>query len=596
MGLMPNPKLRRTFLASAFVALAGIGTGCGPAPEPGGNSARPKVGTASVARADWFENITGRTGVRFLHQAGTNFFMPDQVGSGIVVFDYDRDGRLDLYFVQNAATHAPAGNALFHQEAGGGFRDVSVGSGADLRGPGMGAIAGDLNNDGLPDLVVTEYGATRLLLNRGGGHFEAQPRSSGVDNPRWAAPASFLDYDRDGWLDLVVGNYVDYDPTQVCHDVQGRRDFCAPAAFAPTVTRLWRNVTGTPGAAPRFEEVTERSGLTKSPGVALGLVCADFDGDGWPDIFCADDGRPNRLFVNRRDGTFGEEAVARGLALDAMGRTAANMGVAFADVDRDGLGDLFVTHLTEEFHSLFRQDRRGLFVDAVAQAGLQNQGWRGTGFGTVIADFDLDGHPDLGFVNGMVRRFLPAQSPVLEGVSPWWAAYAQRAQLFAGEGGGKFREVTAANPAFCGQSMVGRSLAVADLDEDGAPDLIVGNTGGPVQIYRNVAARRGHWLALRLIDPAAGGRDAIGAEAVVVGAMGGAVPPPTLSASRWWAVLQPSTSYLVSNEPRLRFGLGEVTAVDAIEVRWPDGSKEEFPGGAVDRLLELSKGSGKRLP
>ena len=531
----------------------------------------------------WFADITEASGIRFTHRTGTNYDMPDQVGSGIALLDFDQDGRLDVYCVQDGRGGAGGRNQLFHQEADGRFHDVSAGSGADLAGRGMGAIAGDIDNDGLPDLVVTEYGAVRLLHNLGGGRFEEIAAGAGIDDPRWAAPASFIDFDRDGWLDLVVGNYVDHDPTQVCHDAQGRQDFCAPAAFAPTSTRIWRNVTGRRGAAPRFEDRTEVSGLTRAPGVALGLVCADLDGDGWPDIFCADDGRANRLFINQRDGTFREEAALRGLAFNAMGRPAANMGTAFADCDGDGLGDLFVTHLTEEFHSFFRQDQRGLFSDSVARSGLQDAGWRGTGFGAVFADLDADGWPDLAQVNGLVRRATPGQTPVGAGVDPWWGRYAQRAQLFVNDGTGRFRDISAANPAFSGEALVGRSLAVGDLDGDGAPDLVTGNLGGPVGVHRNVVPARGHWLKLRLVDPAAGGRDAIGAEAVVVA--GG---------RRHWALLQPATSYLSSHEPALHIGLGKDPGYATVEVSWPDGTKERFAGGAADASVVLRKGTGTR--
>jgi hypothetical protein len=531
--------------------------------------------------ADWFEDITARSGVAFHHVAGTNYFMPDSIGSGIALFDYDNDGRLDLFLVQDGGPDSGARHRLFHQEANGTFRDASEGSGLDVAGRGMGVFAGDVNNDGLPDLLLTEYGGVRLFQNLGGGKFRDVTREAGLDNPRWAVPASFCDLDRDGWLDLVVGNYVDYDPTQVCHDRQGRQEFCAPQAFGGTVTRIWRNRTGQPGATPRFEDVTERSGVTRAPGAALGLVCADFDGDGWPDVLCADDGRPNRLFLNRRDGTFREEAAARGLAFNAMGATAANMGVALGDVDGDGWPEVFITHLTEEFHSLFRQGPRGVFADQVARAGLQEGGFRGTGFGTVLADFDRDGHPDLALANGLVRRLTPGQTPVADGVDPWWGRYAQKAQLFANDGAGRFRDISPASSSLCGQAMVGRSLAVGDLDNDGAPDLVLAGIGGPVRILHNVAPARGHWVKLRLLDPRHGNRDAIGAEVSV-----------RCGARQWWGMVQPASSYLASNDPAVLLGVADATRVDSVEVRWPDGPSETFKDVALDRATTLQAGAG----
>ena len=556
-----------------FAACAVILMGCDKPPAP--------AAVASAGAPQWFTDITAQSGLSFTHLAGTNYFMPDQVGSGVALLDYDNDGRLDVYFVQNGGTNPAARNQLFHQQADGSFKNVSAGSGLDIAGRGMGAFAGDVNNDGLPDLLVTEYGAVRLFQNTGGGKFKDVTADAGIDNPRWAAPASFLDYDRDGWLDIVVGNYVDYDPTHGCKDVQGQQDFCAPKPFAPTATRLWRNATKLAGSTPRFEDRSEASGLFRVPGVALGLVGADFDGDGWPDIFCADDGRPNRLFINQRNGTFTEEAAQRGLAFTAMGATAANMGTAFADVDGDGWGDVFVTHLSEEFHSLYKQGPRGVFADQIAGLGLQQQSWRGTGFGTVLADFNQDGAPDLISANGLVRRMLKNQTPVAPGVNPWWARYAQKSQLFVNERG-QFRDLSPTQIALSGEAMVARSLAVGDLDNDGAPDLIVGNVGGPARVLRNAVPHRGHWLKLRLLLPQQGNRDAIGAEAVI-----------SAGGKRHWAVLQPATSYLVSNDPALHFGLGAATALDSIAVLWPDGVKETFAGGAVDRLLVLKKGGGK---
>ena len=538
--------------------------------------------SARSSDAEWFSDITAKSGLQFTHVAGTNYFMPDQVGSGVALFDFDNDGRLDVYLVQNGGTNSTARNQLFHQEADGSFKNVSAGSGLEVAARGMGPIAGDVNNDGLADVVVTEYGAVRLFQNLGSGKFREVTRDAGLDNPRWAAPASFIDYDRDGWLDLVVGNYLDYDPTHVCHDVRGQQDFCGPKAYGDTSTRLWRNKTQTAGAAPVFEDRTEASGIFRSPGVALGLLCADLDGDAWPDIFCSDDGRPNRLFINKHNGTFTEEAAARGIAFNAMGATAANMGTAFADVDGDGLGDIFVTHLMDEFHSLFKQGPRGVFADQIAAAGLQKQSWRGTGFGAVFADFNSDGAPDLAFANGLVRRIFAGQTPVAEGLNPWWAPYAQKAQLFVNEGSGKFRDISPAQRALSGFAMVGRSLAVGDLDNDGATDLVLCSAAGPARVLRNTVPNRGHWLKLRLLLPRQGNRDAIGAEAVV-----------NAGGRKHHSLLQPATSYLASNDPALHFGLGAATSVDSIEVLWPDGTKETFSGGPADKLLVLRKGDGK---
>jgi hypothetical protein len=571
--------MRRFTIGIVFLSLAGgvvSGLAClhsAPAgPAPG---------------AAWFEDVTERVGVDFVHDAGPvgDYFMPQQVGSGAALFDFDGDGLLDLFLLQNGGPNG-AKNRLYKQTADHRFVDVSAGSGLDFAGYNMGVAVGDVNNDGLPDVLVTQYGAVRLFLNQGDGKFKDVTEEAGLIDHAWATSAAFFDYDRDGRLDLVVVNYVDYDPTWPCYGSGGVRDYCAPKTFHGRVSRLFHNVSpvagqGTDARIPavRFEDVTESSGLGARPGPGLGVVCADFDGDGYPDIFIADDGAANQLWINQKNGTFKEEAVRRGVAYDGMGKTQAGMGIALGDVNGDGLFDLYVTHLTEEGNTLWRQGPRGLFHDDTATAGLTASTWRGTGFGALLADFDNDGALDLAIANGRVS----AHAPDDQSLGPFWSKYGDRNQLFAGDGRGRFRDVSGDNPALCGRFNVARGLAQGDFDGDGAQDLLLTTIAGPARLLRNVAPRRGHWLRVRTLDPALH-RDALGAEVRV--RAGGQTRVAWIHAAE---------SYLCSSEPVAAFGLGACDRVDSIEVLWPDGSRaaETFPGGPADRALVLRRGEGR---
>jgi enediyne biosynthesis protein E4 len=578
-----GPSRPSLFLFGALLAACCLlGVSCRPPPADDEPSAPP-----------WFRDVTEECGLRFVHDAGPTggYFMPQIMGSGAALFDFDNDGRLDVYLLQNGGPDSRSTNRLFRQEADGRFKDVSAGSGLDVAGYGMGAAVGDVNNDGRPDVLVTEYGRLRLFLNNGDGTFTDVTKEAGLGSVAWGTSACFFDYDRDGWLDLVVVNYLDYSPSRPCGDAR-KPDYCHPNAFGGTVARLYHNLgplqgknegRGAKAAAPvRFEDVTLKSGLGRLPGPGLGVVCADFDGDGWPDIFVANDSKPNHLWINQKDGTFKEEAVLRGLAYNALGRAQANMGVALGDVSGGGRFDLYVTHLTEETNTLWRQGPRGLFRDETAAAGLAGSRWRGTGFGTVLGDFDHDGALDLAVVNGRVARSAaPPAGDFPPDLAPFWRDYAERNQLFANEGGGRFRDVSPENKPFCGTAAVARGLACGDLDGDGALDLLVTTVAGPARLYRNVAPNRGHWLLVRALDPALK-RDAYGA--VVTVRAGG---------RRWRRWVNPGSSYLCSNDPRAHFGLGPAERVDAVEVLWPDGSAEVFPGGAADRVVVLRKGEGK---
>jgi hypothetical protein len=543
----------------------------GSAPAPAGEGADEPA---------WFVDATERLGLDFVHDAGPTgtYFLPQITGSGAALFDYDGDGRLDLLLLQGGGPDSPARNRLYHQEEDGHFRDVSAGSGLDFAGFCTGVAVGDVNNDGLPDVLIALYGGVRLFLNRGAGRFEDVTRRSGLQTSRWATSAAFLDYDRDGRLDLVVAHYIEYDASHQCRDLRRERDYCRPQVFPDCVTQLYRNVGR--GEDVRFEDVTTRSGLGSRPGPGLGVICADFDGDGWPDILIANDGKANHLWINQHDGTFKEEAVERGLAFDGQSMARANMGIAAGDVDGNGLFDVFITHLTEEKHTLWLQERRGFFTDGTGVTRAAPADGRGTGFGTVMADFNHDGALDIAVANGRVARQPQARS----GGGSFWADYAENNQLLANDGRGHFREVSRSNPALCRVAGVWRGLAVGDVNGDGAPDLLVTAVGGPARLLLNVAPARGHWLIARAFDPGLH-RDAYGAE-VVVEAAG-------RRQLRW---VNPGSSYQCSNDPRTHFGLGKADRYDRIEVRWPDGSAETFPGGRADRVVTLDKGKGKRVP
>jgi hypothetical protein len=549
-----------------------------------GQSTVPTAADAEDKGVAWFEDVTAALGLDFVHDTGPTgtYFMPQSTGSGCA-FLYDGDGSLYIYLLQLGGPQGKK-NQLFKQQANGTFKDVSASSGLDIAGYCTGVTVGDVNNDGLPDVVVTQYGGIKLFLNLGGGRFEDVTEEAGLTNPSWGMSAALFDYNRDGWLDLVVVNYLDYDAKRDCVSAQGAKEFCGPHSIAPRSSKLYKNggpraaADGKAAARVTFEDVSVASGIGRLPGPGLGIACADFNGDGWPDILVANDGQPNRLWINQRDGTFKDEAASRGAGYTVLGTAYAGMGVAIGDVAGTGMFDLFVTHLDLETHTLWRQGPPGQFRDKTGAAGLMTNRWRGTGFGTLMADFDLDGALDLAVVNGRIKSGGKATATGLG----FWETYAERNQLFANDGHGKFRDVSPANAAFCGGWNVGRGLACADINNDGAPDLLVTTAGGPARLFRNVAPNRGNWLTVRALDPKLK-RDAYGAEVRV-----------RAGTQTWLRLIQPAHSYLSSNTPLALLGLGKTQRIDAIDVTWPDGSPpERFDGGAVNRLLVLRKGEGR---
>ncbi len=537
-------------------------------------------------------DITSTTGLQFVHDVGPldEFHMPQIMGSGAALWDYNGDGLLDILLIGGGPLVAPPDSEtppistrLYRQQSDGQFVDVTEQSGIVTRGYGMGIAIGDIDNDGDLDLYLTQYGRDQLFENQGDGTFRDITEEAGINNPQWATAASFVDYDQDGWLDLFVVNYVDYLPGSICEDAKGRRDYCGPESFPGTVDRLYRNRGAEPDG-PRFQDVTVTSGLAAHAGKGLGMMCRDFTGDHRPDIYVANDMEENVLWIQQPDGTFINEALLRGAAVNRMGEAEASMGVALGDFDDDGFDDMLLTHLSGETNTLYLGDGTGQFVDYSSQSGLAAPSRPFTGFGVVCMDLEHDGDLDVVLVNGRVKRGPPAKR--LD-ASEFWRDYAEPNHVYRNVGQGKFQlEIWSGSEAFTAPVEVSRALVAGDIDNDGDLDLLVSNCGGPARLYRNDSKKAGHWLMIRAVDPELR-RDAYGAIITV-----------RAGERTWVRQVNPSASYLSSHDVRVHIGLGNVDHYDSITVDWPrpGGDLEEFPGGAVDRSIVLERGQGTREP
>ena len=564
-----------------FVAVIGLGTAIKF------DGASPPAKTQS----NIFVDATEASGVHFVHTNGMKgeYYFAEVIGSGVAVFDYDNDGRPDI-LVLNGTALGEANNSspgsscsarLFHNEMNVGerdadtvtFKDVTEKSGLCPGGYGMGVAIGDYDNDGYLDVFITQFaGSNRLFRNQGDGTFRDITTTAGVaGNGRWGASASFFDYDRDGFLDLYVANYVDYSVTDTrkCYNFTSARDYCAPVAFRPVPGILYHNLgNGT------FEDVSIKSGITKAYGNGLGVIAADLNGDGWPDLFVSNDGNPNQLWINQKDGTFRNEAPERGVAVSIDGAAEAGMGVDIADVGGTGNEDIFVTHLSHEKATLYRNlGPSGQFEDASALAGLYVATTPYTGFGTAFLDYDNDGWLDIVIANGAVHLIedqVRAHDPF---------PLHQTKQLLRNLGNGRFEDVsTKAGDAFA-LSEVGRGLAIADLDNDGGMDFVVANNNGRLRIFLNKVGGLRPWVGLRVLT---GNRDAYGAR-VELRRHGGR----TL-----WRRVHSDGSYLSASDPRLVIGLGEASKIDELVVHWVDGTVERFPPPTLRSYTTIAQGSG----
>jgi hypothetical protein len=562
----------------------------------GGHETAARTGAAGATEP--FDEVAASVGIDFTHFNGMSgeFYMPEMVGPGGALFDYDNDGDLDVFIVQgemlgpnktykdalfpprcplpprarlyrNDLTVHPDGTRTLH------FTDVTEASGLDVRGYALGVATGDINNDGWLDLFVTKLGAQQLLLNNGNGTFRDATDRIGRPEERWSTSAAFLDYDRDGWLDLFVCNYVQFNFQihRTCNTSSGARDYCGPQVYTPEPDRLLHNRgDGT------FEDVSLAAGIAAKPGPALGVVCADLNGDGWVDIYVANDGAANFYWVNQHDGTFLEEAVLSGCAYNRNGVPEASMGVDAGDFDADGDEDLFMTHIEQEKNTLYVNNGKGQFIDASGQHGVEGPSRGFTGFGTAWLDYDNDGWLDLLVANGAVKK---VESLVRAG-DPF--PLHQRNKLLRNLGNGQF--VDASSGKAFELSEVSRGAAFGDIDNDGDNDVLILNDNGPARLLMNRVGQDRHWIGLRLVGPD-GKRDMLGARVAVFRPSG-----PTL-----WRRAHTDGSYCSANDPRVLVGLGDDPRVDTIHVQWPSGTIEQWTGIATGKYTTLREGTGQAV-
>jgi hypothetical protein len=509
--------------------------------------------------------VNGRTG---------RYRYPEILGAGVALFDYDGDGNIDIFLVNGNRLEGPPDpgirSALYRNNGDGTFTDVTEKAGLGVVGYGQGVCVGDADGDGHLDLYVTEFGRSRFFHNRGDGTFVSMEKEVGLENEGWGQSCAFLDYDGDGHLDLFVLNYLTYSLDQpqdrfILLGGQRVQDYLGPQAFAGSASRLFRNRgDGT------FVDVTRQAGVHKPGGKGMGLACVDFDGDGKTDIFVANDEVEDYLFHNRGDGTFSEVGLEAGVAVGGDGRPKASMGVDVGDYDNDGRPDLVVPVVRQEIYSLFHNEG-SFFTDVSWPSGLAAATGRTTGFSPHFVDFDNDGFLDLFFTNGEVvsHETVAADADEL-------ARYGTPALLLANDGSGHFRDVSRGAGPYFQRALIGRGAAAGDLNGDGRVDLVISNVAGPAIVLRNESAG-GNWVTLTLRQ---GGSnwEAIGAKVWL-----------EAGGRRQYREVHGGGGYLSANDRRLHFGLGAATAVDRLEIRWPDGARDTRSALSVNRLLRIDR-------
>lgn len=525
-----------------------------------------------------FTDVTVKLGIDFRHRPGitSQKYILESFGGGVAVFDFDNDGRPDLFFVNGAAIKDPMGHAdepkktspefwnrLYHQEKNGTFTDVTEKSGLAGHGYDLAVAAGDFNNDGYVDLFVTGYGHNHLYRNNGDGTFTDVTDKAKVGGSGFSSGAAWVDYDNDGLLDLVVLRYATWDFNSPLRcGAPERREYCGPETFAPSTLTLYHNDGG-----GRFTDVTARAGLTGLKVKGLGIDIGDYDHDGRMDIFIANDTWPQMILHNKGDGTFEEVGAAAGISADDNGRDFAGMGVDVADYDNDGWPDLLIDNLSFQRYALYHNNHDGTFTYTSSSTGLAQITSRMAGWGVRMADFDNDGMKDIFVAQSHVNDLIDTTIPSI---------HYRQSPLIVLNTGAAFRNVSAlAGPVFQ-ERWDARGLAIGDLHNNGRLDVVISTNDGPAHVLRSDLSVQRHWLSLKL-EGTRSNRDAIGATVAVT----------TSDGNHQYATVKTSASYLSSSDVRLHFGLNDQPVVAKIEVRWPSGIVQNFFEVQADRVWQI---------